>query len=121
MNIVSWNINVIREKIKKDFFATIENINPDILYLQKTNAPEVELKKAISPLNGYYIYANSADKKDYSGTALLSKTKPESLTNDMSIAEHDAQGHMQCAEYKNFSLVNVYVPNSGQQLDRLDY
>jgi exodeoxyribonuclease-3 len=121
MNIVSWNVTGIRAIVKKDFFEAIENINPDILCLQETKAQKIEFKKAISPLSGYHAYASSADKKGYYGTALLSKTKPESLTNDMSIAEHDAQGHMQCAEYKNFYLVNVYVPNSGQQLDRLDY
>lgn len=121
INIVSWNVNGIREIVKKGFFESIEKIKPDILCLQEIKAQEEELKKAVVHLSGYYNYANSADKKGYSGTALLSKTKPKSLTNNMCIAEHDAEGRIQCAEYKNFYLVNVYVPNSGQQLDRLDY
>jgi exodeoxyribonuclease-3 len=121
MTIVSWNVNGIRAIVKKDFFETIEKINPSILCLQETKAQEAELKKAISPLSGYHAYANSADKKGYSGTALLSKTKPASLTNNMGISDHDTEGRIQCAEYENFYLVNVYVPNSGQKLDRLKY
>jgi exodeoxyribonuclease-3 len=121
MTIVSWNVNGIRAIVKKDFFETIEKINPSILCLQETKAQEAELKKAISTLSSYHTYANSADKKGYSGTALLSKTKPASLTNNMGISDHDTEGRIQCAEYENFYLVNVYVPNSGQKLDRLKY
>jgi exodeoxyribonuclease-3 len=51
----------------------------------------------------------------------LSKTVPLAITKDMKVTEHDSEGRIQCAEYENFYLVNVYVPNSGQQLDRLDY
>ena len=121
INIVSWNVNGIRAIIKKDFFESIKTLNPDILCLQETKAQDLELKKAVQPLSGYHAYANSANKKGYAGTALLSKTKPKALTNDIGNAEHDAEGRIQCAELENFYLVNVYVPNSGQQLDRLDY
>jgi exodeoxyribonuclease-3 len=121
MNIVSWNVNGIRAIVKKGFFESIENINPDILCLQETKAQDTDVKKVLAPLSGYHMYMNSADRKGYSGTVILSKTKPESLFNDMGIAKHDTEGRIQCAEYKNFYLVNVYVPNSGQQLDRLDH
>ncbi len=121
MNIISWNVNGIRAIVKKDFFETIHSLDPDILCLQETKAQDQEVAKALSPLNTYRNHFNSADKKGYSGTALLSKTKPFTMTNDMNIAEHDTEGRIQCAEYTNFYLVNVYVPNSGQQLDRLAY
>ena len=121
MNIISWNVNGIRAIVKKDFFESIKRLDPDILCLQETKAQNQEVEKAISPLNTYHNYFNSADKKGYSGTALLSKTKPIALTDDMNVAEHDSEGRVQCAEYPNYYLVNVYVPNSGQQLDRLDY
>ncbi|OZV69805.1 exodeoxyribonuclease III [Winogradskyella aurantia] len=121
MNIVSWNVNGIRAIVKKDFYETIKTLNPNILCLQETKAQNDETKKVLASLDDYCQYYNAADKKGYSGTAVLSKTKPESLTNDMGIIEHDAEGRIQCAEYENFYLVNVYVPNSGQQLDRLEY
>ena len=121
MNIISWNVNGIRAIVKKDFFESINRLDPDILCLQEIKAQDHEVEKALSQLNTYHIHFNSADKKGYSGTALLSKTKPIALTDDMNVAKHDSEGRIQCAEYPDFYLVNVYVPNSGQQLDRLDY
>ena len=121
MKIISWNVNGIRAIVKKDFFESINRLDPDVLCLQETKAQDQEVEKALSQLDSYHNHFNSADKKGYSGTALLSKTKPIALTNDMNVAEHDSEGRVQCAEYPNIYLVNVYVPNSGQQLDRLDY
>ena len=73
-------------------------------------------------MEDYHIYINSSkEKKGYSGTAILSKEKPLSVINDIGIEIHDKEGRVICAEYKNFNLVNVYVPNSGQELKRLDY
>ncbi|WP_281541172.1 exodeoxyribonuclease III [Maribacter aestuarii] len=121
MHIVSWNVNGIRAAVKKNFFESIQKLNPDVLCLQETKAQDEETTQALKPLEGYHAHANSADKKGYSGTALLSKTSPLAFQTDMGIAVHDAEGRIQCAEYENFYLVNVYVPNSGQKLDRLEY
>lgn len=96
-------------------------MDPDILCLQETKAQDGEVEKALSKMTDYHQYYNSADRKGYSGVAILSKKKPMSITNDMGIAEHDKEGRVQCAEFENFYLVNVYVPNSGQELVRLDY
>jgi|SRR5680860_318010 len=121
MIIVSWNVNGVRAVVKKDFFESIGKLAPDILCLQETKAQVGEVAESLLPLKGYESHYNSADKKGYSGTALLTKIKPKTTTHDMGIAEHDVEGRVQCAEYENFYLVNVYVPNSGQQLDRLGY
>ncbi|MGB5553376.1 MAG: exodeoxyribonuclease III [Flavobacteriaceae bacterium] len=121
MRIVSWNVNGIRAAVKKDFFKSMAKLGPDILCLQETKAQHDEVEQALSPIDGYHKFYNSADKKGYSGVALLSNRKLVTLTDDMGILEHDAEGRIQCAEYDSFYLVNVYVPNSGQQLDRLDY
>ncbi|MBC8755887.1 exodeoxyribonuclease III [Kordia sp. YSTF-M3] len=121
MKLCSWNVNGLRAIVKKDFFKIITKIDSDILCLQETKAQDKEVLNALSSLSGYNLYVNSATKKGYSGTAILSKVEPISYTNDMGIPEHDQEGRIQCAEYKNFYLVNVYVPNSGQELKRLDY
>ena len=121
MKIVSWNVNGIRAIVKKDFFESINKLSPDILCLQETKAQEKEVEKALLPVNNYKQYYNSADKKGYSGTTILSKTDPLNIINDIQIPEHDTEGRVQCAEYEKFYLVNVYVPNSGQKLDRLEY
>jgi len=121
MKIISWNVNGIRAIAKKDFFETVGKMAPDILCLQETKAQDHEVEETLSTLEHYNINYNSADKKGYSGTAILGKIAPIAISNDMNITEHDAEGRIQCAEYDDFFLVNVYVPNSGQQLDRLDY
>ncbi|AKA34231.1 exodeoxyribonuclease III [Flagellimonas lutaonensis] len=121
LKIISWNVNGIRAVAKKDFFENIEKLDPDILCLQETKAQDDEVKNVLSPMTGYEIHYNSADKKGYSGTALLSKKEPQGVKNDMGVPKHDSEGRVQCAEFDDFYLVNVYVPNSGQQLVRLDY
>ena len=121
MNIISWNVNGLRTIVKKDFFEDIKKMNPDVLCIQETKAQDEQVLKALSPLFNYNLYVNSATKKGYSGTVLLSKIKPISIINDLDIEEHDNEGRVICAEFQNFYLVNVYVPNSGQKLDRLNY
>lgn len=122
MNIITWNVNGIRAIVKKDFFDTIKKLNPDILCLQETKAQNSEVEKALTPLaSTYHIYFNAAEKKGYSGTAILCKKKPLKIVNNMGIDEHDTEGRIQCIEYTNYYVVNVYVPNSGQQLKRLTY
>lgn len=121
MKIISWNINGVRAIIQKDFFEDISKINPDILCLQETKAQDEEVAEALSQLKDYHQFYNSADRKGYSGVAILSKIEPISVSYDMGVEEHDQEGRVICAEFKDFFLVNVYVPNSGQKLVRLDY
>lgn len=121
MKIISWNVNGIRAIVKKEFTPSVKTMNPHVLCLQETKAQDEEVTAALSDFKKHSLYSNSAEKKGYSGTAILSKEKPLSVTNDMGIAVHDKEGRIQCAEYDNFYLINVYVPNSGQQLARLDY
>ena len=92
MTIISWNVNGIRAVVKKDFFTSVEKLKADILCIQETKAQDKEVDGAISSLNNYEKYYNSAEKKGYSGTALLSKTTPLGITNDMGVPEHDMEG-----------------------------
>lgn len=121
MKIISWNINGVRAITQKDFFDDISTIHPDVICLQETKAQDAEVVKALSKMTDYHQYYNSAQRKGYSGVAILTKTKPIAVTKDMGIEEHDQEGRVICAEFDAFYLVNVYVPNSGQKLVRLDY
>lgn len=121
MKIISWNINGIRAITKKDFFEDFSKLNPDVICLQETKAQDSEVAAALSKITDYHSYYNSAETKGYSGVAILSKKEPIAVSSDMGIAAHDTEGRVLCAEYDNFYLVNVYVPNSGQKLERLDY
>jgi len=118
--IISWNVNGIRAAIKKGFFESIEILNPDVLCLQETKAQDDQVKAALEHLKGYHIYMNSAEKKGYSGTAILSKEKPLNVTLDMGVDLHDNEGRITCAEFEEYFVVTVYVPNSKRGLERLD-
>ncbi len=121
MKLISWNVNGIRAIKKKDFDQQIQNINPDILCLQETKAQDEQVISALNNFSGYHLYVNSATKKGYSGVAILSKEVPLSIAQGIGVDIHDHEGRVLTAEYPHFYLVNVYVPNSGRGLSRLDY
>ncbi|NBV68202.1 MAG: exodeoxyribonuclease III [Flavobacteriia bacterium] len=121
MNILSFNVNGIRAISSKTFIQDMQALQPDIICLQETKATVAQVKEALIPLEGYHIFANEAERKGYSGTAILTKENPLSISYDMQIPEHDHEGRVVCAEYPSFFLVTVYVPNSGSELARLPY
>jgi len=121
MQIISWNVNGVRATVKKGLIDIINDSGADIYCLQETKAQDDQVQEALADLNGFHIYSNSATKKGYSGVAILSKTEPLNVTTDIGIEEHDDEGRVICAEYADFYLVNVYVPNSGAGLKRLEY
>lgn len=118
MKLVSWNVNGLRACIKKGFYNYFTELDADIFCIQETKMQEgqVELE-----LEGYYEYWNSAEKKGYSGTAVFTKTKPLSVRYGLKIEEHDKEGRVITLEYEDFYLVNIYTPNSKQDLSRLEY
>ncbi|MCJ8290536.1 MAG: exodeoxyribonuclease III [Crocinitomicaceae bacterium] len=121
MQIVSFNVNGVRAITGKTFLEDMKVLSPDILCLQETKATVEQVKIAIDDLNAYHVYANQADKKGYSGTAILSKLEPISVSYDMGITEHDTEGRVIAAEFEDYYVVTVYTPNSGNDLRRLDY
>lgn len=121
MKLVSWNVNGIRAAIKKDFIGSMTALNPDVICLQETKAQDNQVLEALEDLKGYEIYCNSAVKKGYSGTAILSKATPISVNYGLGIEEHDQEGRVTTAEFKQFYLVTVYTVNSQNGLKRIDY
>ena len=121
MKILSFNVNGIRAVVGKNFIADMQAQAPDIICLQETKATPEQVAAAVEPLSDYQVYANSADRKGYSGTAILTKVAPISVSYDIGMPDHDAEGRVICAEFTNFYLVTVYVPNSGSELLRLGY
>ena len=81
----------------------------------------METTEALKEISGFHLYSNSALKKGYSGTAILTKKKPLSVRFDMGIEEHDQEGRVIVLEFEAFFLVNVYTPKSGSELKRLEY
>lgn len=121
MKLISWNVNGVRAVMKKEFMDSFTSMNPDVLCLQETKAQDDQVLEALKEVEGYHIYTNSAEKRGYSSTAIISKQKPISVTNGLGIEKHDNEGRVITAEYDEFYLVTAYVPNSQNGLKRLDY
>ncbi len=119
MKLISWNVNGIRAVLKKGFLDYVKEENPDILCLQETKAHPDQVDKCLEEYP--YHYWNSAVKKGYSGTAIFSKIKPATVTYGIGIEEHDQEGRIITSEYEHFILINVYTPNSKEELKRLEY
>ena len=118
MKLISWNVNGLRACMGKGFMESFQALDGDVFCLQETKlqAGQIELE-----LPGYHQYWNYAEKKGYSGTALFSREEPLSVTCGIGAEEHDREGRVITAEYGDFYLVCVYVPNSQRELTRLAY
>ncbi|MBN4081544.1 exodeoxyribonuclease III [bacterium AH-315-C07] len=122
MKLISWNVNGIRAVAKKGFFESIKSMNVDVVCLQETKAQDDQVAEVLAELPaGHSWYCNSAIKKGYSGTAIITREEPINVMNDIGIEEHDQEGRVIAAEYNSFYLITAYVPNSQSELKRLDY
>ncbi len=121
MKIVSWNVNGVRAAVKKDFINEYKKTKADLYCLQETKAQDDQVQEALSDISRRQLYSNSAVKKGYSGVATLCKSEPQKVSVDIGTEEHDQEGRVLATEMEAFTLVNVYVPNSGSGLKRLDY
>ena len=119
MKLISWNVNGLRAVLKKNFLEYLADEQPDVLCLQETKCTPDQVEAIWPP--GYSVFWNSAVKKGYSGTAIFTKVPPLKVMPHIGITEHDNEGRVLTAEYKDFYLVNVYVPNSKRELTRLPY
>jgi len=118
MKLISWNVNGLRACVGKGFNEVFQNAEADIFSIQETKLQEGQISLE---LPGYKQYWNYAEKKGYSGTAVFTKREPISVTKGMGIDEHDHEGRILTMEFEEFYLVNVYTPNSQDELKRLDY
>ena len=118
MKLISWNVNGIRAVLKKGALDLIAAEKPDVICFQETKAHPDDVE-AFWP--EYSAHWNWAEKKGYSGVLTLSKKKPLSVTRGIGTEEHDREGRVLTTEFADFSVVNVYVPNSKRELTRLPY
>lgn len=118
MKFISWNVNGLRAVLKKDFMDTFNALDADFFCLQET---KMQAGQATLDLPGYQQYFNYAERKGYSGTAIFAKHEPLKVTYGIDVPEYDTEGRVITLEYPKFYLITVYVPNSGQELKRLDF
>lgn len=118
MKFISWNVNGLRACLQKGFMEFFREMDADIFCLQETKLQEGQHDLE---LPGYHQYWNYAQKKGYSGTAMFTKQEPMAVTYGIGVEEHDTEGRVITAEFPEYYVVTVYVPNSQRELARLDY
>lgn len=121
MKLISWNVNGIRAVAKKGFLDWVKKESPDVLCIQETKAWEEQLDDSLKNIVGYHSFFNQAEKKGYSGVAIYSKQKPINIQKGLGIPEFDNEGRTLIAEFKEFTLFNIYFPNGKQNAERLKY
>ena len=122
MKIASFNVNGIRAIIKKYFLEDFKKLDADILVIEETKYTDQGDNKFPFEQEGYYLYwTNSEVKKGYSGVAIYSKIKPLSIHYGLEDTKYDDEGRVITLEFEKFYLVGCYVPNSGEELKRLDF
>lgn len=115
---ISWNVNGLRACVEKGFLEYFRQADADVFCIQESKLSEGQIEL---PLEGYYQYWNYAEKKGYSGTAIFTKEEPISVTYGIGVEEHDHEGRVIGAEFKEYYVVTCYTPNSQNELARLPY
>ena len=119
MKLISWNVNGLRAVLSKgDLLEFLKKEDPDIMGFEET---KMQPEQLTYNFDGYYRYMNSAVRKGYSGTMVLTKQKPLSVSYDIEGEEEPLEGRVITLEYPDYYFVCAYVPNSKDGLKRLDY
>jgi exodeoxyribonuclease-3 len=121
MKVISYNVNGIRAAIKKGFLDWLKAANPDVICIQETKAQKEQLDLQLFDDSGYpYHYWFSAQKKGYSGVAILSKHEPKKVSYGTGIESMDFEGRNLRLDFDNFSVMSLYLPSGTNDL-RLDF
>ncbi|MEP2278239.1 exodeoxyribonuclease III [Maribacter sp.] len=121
MKIISYNVNGIRAALRKGFLDWLSAVSPDVVCLQEIKANEDQLDLTLFEKAGYkYNYWYSAQKKGYSGVAILSKTEPDNVVFGTGIDYMDFEGRNIRADFGDISIMSMYLP-SGTNMQRLDF
>ncbi len=118
MKLISWNVNGLRACVGKGFLEFFRIIGADAVCLQETKLQPHQIQLETP---GYRQYWNSAERKGYSGTAILTRMEPLTVSYGLGIPEHDTEGRVITCEFPAFYLVTVYTPNAQDDLRRIDY
>lgn len=121
MKIVSWNVNGLRSVYRKGFLDWLAKSEAGVVCLREVKAREDQLPFDLTTLTGYHTYFNSAEKKGYSGVGVYSRTEPLSVKRDLGLERFDSEGRLLQLEYKDFILLNLYIPHGGRDKENLDY
>ena len=120
MKILSYNVNGIRAALNKGFYDWLDAAQPDVICLQEIKAMESQVETSVFEELGYQHYWHSAQKKGYSGVAILTNKKVKKITFGTGIDHIDFEGRVIRADFDKVSVISLYLP-SGTNIDRLEY
>jgi len=118
MKVISYNVNGIRAALTKDFVGWLRAENPDVLCLQETKAQPDQIDTLLFAEMGYTSFLHSAQKKGYSGVAILTKVAPDNVVVGMDNARFDAEGRVIRADFGDLSIISVYIPSGSSGDER---
>ena len=118
MNIYSYNLNGIRSAINKGFLSWVEEVRPDVLCLQELKAQEDQIDRQSFEKLGYQVFVHAADKKGYSGVAILTRENPLLVETGSGNDLYDSEGRILRADYKDFSIISLYIPSGSSGDER---
>ncbi|MFT6873653.1 MAG: exodeoxyribonuclease-3, partial [Roseivirga sp.] len=120
MKIISYNVNGIRAALKKGFDNWLKKENPDIVCIQELKAMADQIEPFYKDL-GYELYTETAEKKGYSGVAILTKIKPKHIEYGCGNPMYDSEGRVIRADFEDFSVMSVYMPSGTSGDIRQDF
>lgn len=120
MKIISYNVNGIRAALKKGLADWLKRASPDVLCIQETKAMANQVDTSVFDDLGYKHYWHSAQKKGYSGVAILTKEKVLNVNKGTGIEHIDFEGRVIRVDFKEVSVISLYLP-SGTNINRLSY
>ena len=122
MKIVSWNVNGLRAIMKKGFRESVEELNPDVLFLQETKMQEHQLEEEILLKDlGYTLTMHSGERKGYSSVAVYTRVPVDEIIKGSGIPEYDVEGRVLQVNVGEYAIFGIYFPNGGRGEERLAY
>jgi len=121
IRLLCWNVNGIRSAKTKGLLDWLNSESPDILAIQETKAHPEQLDAELKEPPGYHTYWNYPERKGYSGVAIYTREIPITIGYDFGDTTLDMEGRVIEAEYRGFTLFNIYYPNGKKDQERLDY
>lgn len=122
MKLISWNLNGLKARYRDGLLDFMEKEDADVYLFQEIKTDKTKAQKPLKKFDNYEdFWFSSEKKKGYSGVLSYTKTEPLSVQKGIGVNKFDEEGRIMTLEYKEFYLINVYFPNAGRNLERLDF
>lgn len=121
ITLMSWNVNGLRAVMKKGFLEFLASYRPHVLGIQETKLQEDQIPPELESLPEYRTTWNHAERRGYSGTALLYRTDPPEISRPPADTILGREGRVIQADYPGFTMLNIYFPNGQMNEERLDF